>query len=317
MELRCLIDLFSGKLQLCWNDDRLDTWCAESLTSLYTCFESRLPLVEALDRQYEYALLFTVKELFAAVNTFYTSVLTHQDSQPVLLLPCHMDRDTATSSVYHRYQLLLTLTHENAEPDDSSSVTMPSAETLLRRGKASYHSINNKVDVLPQLAGESEIGFDIDGDEPQSTSSEADDVSPWSLEIIGLYECNAPVQSRRMEEVRRVVPCGNPSSSEFRDQVCYAIQKLLPRLRFESLHDALAHLEKGGYITNVLENREQRTATVGFHCVCNSSAFSRTSPRKSRSTWTTTRRSRWFTTPKDSTICPSTPSASHEARSSR
>ena len=228
-----------------------------------------------------------------------------------------MDRDTATSSVYHRYQLLLTLTHENAEPDDSSSVTMPSAETLLRRGKASYHSINNKVDVLPQLAGESEIGFDIDGDEPQSTSSEADDVSPWSLEIIGLYECNAPVQSRRMEEVRRVVPCGNPSSSEFRDQVCYAIQKLLPRLRFESLHDALAHLEKGGYITNVLENREQRTATVGVHCVCNSSAFSRTSPRKSRSTWTTTRRSRWFTTPKDSTICPSTPSASHEARSSR
>ena len=87
MELRCLIDLFSGKLQLRWNDDRLDTWCAESLTSLYTCFESRLPLVEALDRQYEYALLFTVKELFAAVNTFYTSVLTHQDSQPVLLLP--------------------------------------------------------------------------------------------------------------------------------------------------------------------------------------------------------------------------------------
>lgn len=239
-----------------WSDDRLDHWCEESLSEIRVCMEARLPLLTALNHQYEYCLLSAVRDAFTAVNTHYHCMCIHVNKHPALLIPCHIDRDINSSSLLHQYQLVLTLVPQTqGRVSDSFSFSAPSPEALLRRGGPSYHSINNKMDALNQLTGE--IGFDID-EEAQSTSSTEMSSSSWNLEILGRYE---GLTTRNLEEVHRVVGC-DPSSSDFRELVCYSILKLLPNLRFQSLHDAMGLLAKNSYVINVMENQEQRTVTV-------------------------------------------------------
>ena len=256
ISLCCRIDLFTGHLLLTWSDDQLDHWCEESLNELRVCMEARLPLQPALNHQYEYCLLIAVQEAFKSVNTHYRCMCTHVNSHPALLIPCHIDHDITNAALFHHYQLILTLVPQSQERIvNSVSLSAPSPEALLRRGGPSYHSINNKMDALNQMAGE--IGFNID-EETQDVSS-TDTGSPlWNLEILGRYEGST---IKNLEEVHHICVC-DPSSSDFREQVCYSILQVLPILRFQSLHHSMGLLSKNNYVTNVLENPDQRTVTV-------------------------------------------------------
>ena len=256
VSLCCRIDLFTGHLLLTWSEDQLDHWCEESLNDIRVCIEARLSLQQALNHQYEYCLLFAVRDAFKSVNTHYSCMYIHLDSRPALLIPCHIDRDITNASLFHHYQLILTLVPQTQGRIASSvSFSAPSPEALLRRGGPSYHSINNKMDGLNQMEGE--IGFNID-DETQNASDTETSSSLWNLEILGRYE---GVSSKNLEEVHHICVC-DPSSSDFREQVCYSILRVLPILRFQSLHQSMASLSKNNYVTNVMENPQQRTVSV-------------------------------------------------------
>lgn len=264
LELHIQIAIHTGQVQLAWNHDMMDQWCreAKSFSSLRTCLNARSSLQPWLDQHFQYAVLFAVRTYIASVNTHYRCVVTHEEDKPILLLPCHIE-NSIFQVLYHRYFLRIRLvpSRQGQHTDLHTDLHTPSGasvESLLKRGGPSYHSINNKMEVLG-LMGESEIGFDIDGEESARMMDENPCDSIWSVEFMGLHEDQTV---HPLESVCRVVPCHDPGSVEFQNQIGRAVLLLLPQLRSYEVKMALDAFQKTKELVHYTEDLEKMTFTV-------------------------------------------------------
>lgn len=171
---------------------------------------------------------------------------------PCLYLPCFVIKDKPT--VTDQYKLLIRLLQNNSIERVASCASLSPTPIPPMQGKQTYHSINNK---MTEYSNTEEIGFDIDGVTNHSESEDEDAIDPWMIDIIGVKHTR--VQQSKSEvmdsveflhSVHKKVVCSETSICENREEINYAIDKLLPRLRYECLASSIALLKQYNLITD-------------------------------------------------------------------
>lgn len=199
------------------------------------------------------------------------------DDTPCLYLPCLFTKDLPSSSI--QYGLLIRLLQNTTIGRVASALSLsPMNNPALLQGKPTYHSINNKMN---EYSTTEEVGFDIDGDDGafDSSPSDEDTIDPWMIDIIGVKDtCTyhqgvkgttgtaSPERIERhidlIDTVHTKVVCSENSIQDHLEDVNYGINKLLPRLRFESLTSTIQLLKQYKVITEEQGDRERRMFQV-------------------------------------------------------
>lgn len=199
------------------------------------------------------------------------------EDTPCLYLPCLFTKDLPSSSI--QYKLLIRLLQNTSMGRVASSLSLsPMNNPALLQGKPTYHSINNKMN---EYSTTEEVGFDIDGDDGafDSSPSDEDTIDPWMIDIIGVRDtCTyhqgvkgtaGTVSPERLERhldlidaVHTKVVCSENTIQDHLEEVNYGINKLLPRLRFESLTSTMQLLKQYKLITQEQGDRERRLFQV-------------------------------------------------------
>lgn len=139
--------------------------------------------------------------------------------------------------------------------------------------KTAYHSINNQMNGLNEYPSTEEIGFDIDGTEIPSDSSSSEDekIDPWMIDLIGVkekrvYQSGSTSESHieLLENIHRKVVCSASSINTTSEEVNSSIDKLLPRLRYESLISTISLLKQYKCITAESNDLDRRISQVLF-----------------------------------------------------
>lgn len=166
---------------------------------------------------------------------------------PCLYLPCLVTKDMPGTSTQYKLLIRLLQNASIGRIASYSSLSPTPVSSSMMQGKQAYHSVNNKMGGLSEYSPTEEIGFDIDGEQVQS-ESEDDPIDPWMIDVVGVRHtrtyrpasgANGTGVSKNtvefLESVHKKVVCSDTTIFENREEIICAIDKLLPRLRYESL----------------------------------------------------------------------------------
>lgn len=142
--------------------------------------------------------------------------------------------------------------------------------------KSAYHSINNQMNGFNEYLTTEEIGFDIDGNELPSDSScsEEDKIDPWMIDLIGVKQkrifqpgtSTTPTKTDNtielLQNIHRKVVCSASSIASATEEVNSSIDKLLPRLRYESLVSTISLLKQYKCVTSDTSDSDRRSSQV-------------------------------------------------------
>lgn len=256
------INPFTGALERRLNEPSLEYWCEGVLRELYTAMDARMYLYELLGRVYVHCILFHVTTCFNMSSTHYRFVFGEYEQQPCLFLPCITFKNYENARLVERYSILIRLTNNIPlhHSESYSSFTQMNGSRALKLSRTSYHTINNKMNDLTEYPDNVEIGFDIDENSKQEDEEEEDE--EWMIDMVGVREVNGVLTL--IESVKRSVMWDESECTPFKEQVKYCIEKLMPRLRFESTLHELKKLGEKGLLQQVEGDSSTRLIHVGL-----------------------------------------------------
>ena len=184
------VNPFTGALERRLNEPCLEYWCEGVLRELYTAMDARLYLYELLGRVYVHCILFHVTTCFNTSSTHYRFVFGEYEQQPCLFLPCITFKNYENPRLVERHSILVRLTNNISlhHSESTSSFTQMNSGRVLKPSRASYHTINNKMNDLTEYPENVEIGFDIDGG--SKGEDDEDDDEEWVVDMVGVREVN-------------------------------------------------------------------------------------------------------------------------------
>ena len=203
------------------------------------------------------------------------SHITCLDNEPCLYLPCLYMKEPPYSTIH--YLILIRLLQNTCLPHIASNSSLSPMNTpALFPSKTAYHSINNQMNGFNEYPATEEIGFDIDGNElpSDSSGSEEDQIDPWMIDLIGVKHrrCYQPgssttpskteTTSELLQKIHRKVVCSSSSIATATEEVNSSIDKLLPRLRYESLVSTISLLQQYKCISAATSDMDRRTCQV-------------------------------------------------------
>ncbi len=256
------VNPFTGALERRLNEPCLEYWCEGVLRELYTAMDARLYLYELLGRVYVHCILFHVTTCFNTSSTHYRFVFGEYEQQPCLFLPCITFKNYENPRLVERHSILVRLTNNISlhHSESTSSFTQMNGGRVLKPSRASYHTINNKMNDLMEYPENVEIGFDIDGG--SKGEDDEDDDEEWVVDMVGVREVNGELTL--IDSVKRSVMWDESECAPFREQVKCCIEKLMPRLRFESTLRELKKLGEKGLLRQVDGDAVTRLIHVGL-----------------------------------------------------
>lgn len=112
------------------------------------------------------------------------------EQQPCLSFPCITFKNYENPRLVERYSILVRLTNNISlhHSESTSSFTQMNGGRVLKPSRASYHTINNKMNDLMEYPENVEIGFDIDGG--SKGEDDEDDDEEWVVDMVGVREVN-------------------------------------------------------------------------------------------------------------------------------
>ena len=259
LSLLLRINPFTGVLERELSEPRMRYWCEALLHELYTAMDSRLYLYELLGRLYVHAILFFVARCFGETASPFSFVLSDYEQQPCLLLPCITGMNYEQRQL-ERWSILVRLTNNTGmhRTDSVSSFTRFDGGRVLKPSRDSYHTINNKMDDLNEYPVNVEVGFDIDDSAKEENEDEDED--EWMIEMTGVCEVGQSMEL--IDSVKKTIMWEENDAALLKQQIQCCIEKLMPRLRFESTYRELKKRGERGFVDRVEGDRNTRVLQV-------------------------------------------------------
>ena len=278
------INSFTGDFELTLSDPSILSWCDSIIIELRSLIQAKYTIIEKLDQFFPYCVLYQITQNYLLTSVDYQFVYSHYgnhitslsylsiENEPCLYLPCLFTKEPPSSSIH--YFILIRLLQNTCLPHiPSNSSLSPMNTSTLHPSKSAYHSINNQMNGLNEYSSTEEIGFDIDGTElpSESSGSDEDKIDPWMIDLIGvkekrIYQPGSTIEYHieLLQNIHRKVVCSASSINSTSEEVNSSIDKLLPRLRYESLVSTISLLKQYKYITAESNDLDRRISQVLF-----------------------------------------------------